>query len=126
MEEAEKARREAEAEKAQRDMEAEEAQRTAEVEEARRKAEEEERVQKEAEKQKKMEALVAQHKQLELLSQCKVAACIAWEEDARRALPVEKQHRVGLWGNGKRNAPEKHVCMNCLRKGVKCEWDEGG
>ena len=29
-------------------------------------------------------------------------------------------------GYGKGKALEKRVCMNCLRKGVKCEWDEGG
>ena len=31
----------------------------------------------------------------------------------------------GIMGYGKGKAPEKHVCTNCLRKGVKCEWDEG-
>ena len=32
----------------------------------------------------------------------------------------------GIAGYGKGKAPEKCVCMNCLRKGVECEWDEGG
>ena len=29
-------------------------------------------------------------------------------------------------GYRKGKAAEKQVCMNCLRKGIKCEWDEGG
>ena len=32
----------------------------------------------------------------------------------------------GFVGYGKGKVPEKHVCMNCLRKGIECEWDEGG
>ena len=32
----------------------------------------------------------------------------------------------GIAGYGKGKVPEKHVCTNCLRKGVECEWDEGG
>ena len=89
-EEAERAHREVEAEKAWRDAEAEEAQKMAEVEEAQRRAEAAELAQKDAEKSKKAEALVARWKQLELLSQCKVAAHIAWEEEARRASEADE------------------------------------
>ena len=31
-----------------------------------------------------------------------------------------------ILGYGKGKALEKRVCMNCLRKGIKCEWDKGG
>ena len=29
-------------------------------------------------------------------------------------------------GYRKGKALEKHVCTNCLRKGIECEWDKGG
>ena len=32
----------------------------------------------------------------------------------------------GILGYRKGKAPEKRVCTNCLRKGIECEWDEGG
>ena len=32
----------------------------------------------------------------------------------------------GIAGYGKGKAPEKHICTNCLRKGIEYEWDEGG
>ena len=32
----------------------------------------------------------------------------------------------GIAGYGKGKVPEKCVCINCLRKGVKCKWDKGG
>ena len=32
----------------------------------------------------------------------------------------------GITGYGKGKVLEKWVCINCLRKGVKCKWDEGG
>ena len=32
----------------------------------------------------------------------------------------------GIAGYGKGKVLEKHVCTNCLRKGVECEWDKGG
>ena len=122
VEEAERAWREA-----QRDAEAEEAQRMVEVEEAWRKAKEEEEAWKEAKKNKKAEASVAWQKQLELLSQYKVAACIAWEEDAWRASEAgEEVMPSRIMGYGKGKAPEKRVCTNCLRKGIECKWDEGG
>ena len=123
----ERLQREAEAEKAQRDVEAKEAQRTVEVEEVQRKAEEEESARKEAKKQKKAKASLAWHKQLELLSQCKVAAWITQEEDAQSMLEAggeASQSRIMGYGKGK--VLEKHICMNCLRKGVKCEWNKGG
>ena len=31
-----------------------------------------------------------------------------------------------IMGYRKGKAPEKCICMNCLRKGIECEWDEGG
>ena len=46
--------------------------------------------QKDAEKSKKAEALAARWKQLELLSQCKVAVHIAWEEEAQRASEADE------------------------------------
>ena len=134
--EAEKAWRDMEAKKARRDVEAEEAWKAAEVEaekqwreveaeETQRRGEAEEIAQKDAEKKKKAEASVTQRKQLELLSQCKVAARIAWEMEAWRALE-SKAVLSGIAGYGKGKMLEKHVCTNCLRRGVECEWDEGG
>ena len=82
---------------------------------------------KDAEKNKKAEVSAAQQKQLELLLQSKVAVRIAQEEEARRALEASEGAAMsGIMGYGKGKAPEKHVCTNCLRKGVECEWDEGG
>ena len=116
-----------EAEKSQRDAEAKEAQKTVEAEEAQRKAKEEEAAWKEDEKNKKAEALAAWCKQLELLLQCKVAAHIAWEEDAWRVLEASGEGlQSAISGYGKGKAPEKRMCTNCLRKGVEYEWDEGG
>ena len=135
MEEAERVWRKAEAKKAQRDTEAEEAQKMVEVEEARKKAKEEERFQREAKtvqvdaekKKKKVEVLAAWCKQLELLSQHKVTACIGWEEDIWRVLEAGSEGLQSMiLGYGKGKVLEKHVCMNCLRKGIECEWDEGG
>ena len=123
--EAEKARREAEAEKAQREAEAEKAQRDVEVEEAQRNTEEEEAARKEAKKNKKAKVSVARWKQLELLSQHKVAVHIAWAEEAQRVSEA-KETPSGIMGYGKGKVLEKRVCTNCLRKGVECEWDEGG
>ena len=98
-----------------------------EAEEAQRKAEEEEAVQKGAEKQKKAEVSVAWCKQLELLLQRKVTACIAQEEDAQRVSEASGEgSQSTILGYGKGKVLEKHVCMNCLRKGIECEWDEGG
>ena len=106
--EAKRVQREVEAEKAQRDTEAKEAQRTAEAEESQRRAKDKERAQKEAKKQKKVEASAAQCKQLELLSQHKVAACIAQEEDAQRALEVSGEGFDSvILGYRKGKAPEK-------------------
>ena len=97
----------------------------AEAEEAWRKAEEEEAARKEAEKQKKAKALVAQHKQLEPLSQQKVTMQIAQEEDAQRASETSGAVlQCGIMGYRKGKVLEKHVCTNCLRKGI--EWDKGG
>ena len=74
-----------------------------------------------------MEVSAAQRKQLELLSQCKVTACIAWEEDTQRVLKTSREaSHSRISGCGKGKAPEKCVCMNCLRKGIECEWDKGG
>ena len=118
---------EAEAEKAWREMEAEEAQRIAEVEEARQKAKADEAAWKEAEKKKKAEASAVWQKQLELLSQRKVAVQITRAEEAQRASEAGEEVTLsGIMGYGKGKVLEKHVCMNCLRKGVECEWDEGG
>ena len=125
--EAEKAQRDTEAEEAQKTAEAEEAQKTAEAEEAQRKAEEEEGAWKEAEKNKKAKASVAYHKQLELLSQCKVTAHIAQEEEAQRASEASGEaSQSGITGYGKGKVPEKCICTNCLRKGIECKWDKGG
>ena len=64
---------------------------------------------------------------MELLSQCKVAAHLAREEDAWRASEASEQAMPsGIAGYRKGKAPEKHVCMNCLRKGIECEWVKGG
>ena len=50
---------------------------------------------------------------------------MAWEEEAQRASEAEVTlSRITGYGKGK--VPEKCVCMNCLRRGVECEWDEGG
>ena len=69
----------------------------------------------------------AQQKQLELLLQCKVVACIAWEEEAQRVLEAgDGAAPSRIVGYGKGKALEKHICMNCLRKGVECKWDKGG
>ena len=117
-----------EAEKAQRDKEeAEEAQRTAEVEEARRKAEADEVAWKEAKKNKKAKVSTARWKQLELLSQHKVTVWITQAEEAQRASEAgEEAMPSGIAGYRKGKVPEKHVCMNCLHKGIECKWDEGG
>ena len=52
---------------------------------------------------------------------------IVWEEDAWRTLEAggEGSQSV-ISGYGKGKVPEKHICTNCLRKGIKCKWDEGG
>ena len=31
-----------------------------------------------------------------------------------------------IWGYRKGKAPEKHMCVHCLHKGIECEWDKGG
>ena len=83
--------------------------------------------QKEAKKNMKAEVSAAWWKQLELLSQRKVAVCIARAEEAQRVLEASEEvtpSRIAGYGKGK--VPEKRVCMNCLQKGVECEWDEGG
>ena len=120
--EAEKAWRDVEAKKARRDVEAEEARKAAEGEAEKqwREVEAEEIAQKDAKKKKKAEASVTQRKQLELLSQCKVAARIAWEMEAWRALD-SKAALSGIAGYGKGKVLEKCVCTNCLRRGVECE-----
>ena len=49
------------------------------------------------------------------------------QEEAQRALEVsEGAMSSRIIGYGKGKAPEKHMCVNCLHKGVECEWDEGG
>ena len=66
-------------------------------------------------------------KQLKLLLQRKVTAHITWEEDAQRVLEAGGEAlQSGIAGYRKGKAPEKCVCTNCLRKGVKCKWDGGG
>ena len=78
--------------------------------------------QKEAEKSKKAEVSAAWQKQLELLSHCKVTACITWEEEARRVLEASEGAVLSrIMGYGKGKVPEKHICTNCLRKGIECE-----
>ena len=69
--------------------------------------------------------MAAWRKQLELLSQRKAAAQIAQEIEAWRVLESEVA-LSGIVGYGKEKVLEKHVCTSCLRKGVECEWDEGG
>ena len=52
---------------------------------------------------------------------------IAREEEAQRALEADEGVTLsGIVGYGKGKVLEKCVCMNCLRKGVECERDEGG
>ena len=86
-----------------------------------------EEARKDAEKAKKAKASAARWKQLELLSQHKVAACIAWEKEAWRALEADEGAMPsGIVGYRKGKAPEKHICTSCLRKGIECKWDEGG
>ena len=80
---------------------------------------------KDAEKNKKPEASVAWWKQLELLLQRKVAVHIAQEEEVWR-VSESKVVLSGIAGYRKGKVPEKCVCTNCLRKGIECEWDEGG
>ena len=73
------------------------------------------------------EVLVARQKQLELLLQHKVAARIAQVEEAWRVSEASEEVTLsGIVGYGKGKVPEKHICMNCLRKGVECKWDKGG
>ena len=67
----------------------------------------------------------AWRKQLELLLQYKAAVQIAWEMEAQRALE-SKVVPSGITGYGKGKVLEKCVCTGCLRKGMECEWDEGG
>ena len=70
---------------------------------------------------------MAWRKQLELLSQHKVTACIAQEEEARRVSEADEGAAPsGIAGYKKGKALEKRICTSCLRKGVECEWDEGG
>ena len=45
--------------------------------------------------------------------------------EAWRALE-SKAALSGIAGYGKGKVLEKCVCTNCLRRGVECEWDEGG
>ena len=57
----------------------------------------------------------------------RVAAHIAWEEDAQRASEADREllhSRIAGYRKGK--VPEKHLCTNCWRKGIECEWDKGG
>ena len=106
----------------------------AKAEEAQSRAKEEEHVWKEAkrvqaedERRKKVEASAMQPKQLEQLLQWKVATSLTQEQEALRA--SEASGRVsggGILGYGKGKALEKQVGTNCLRKGIECEWDDGG
>ena len=65
--------------------------------------------------------------QLELLSQHKVAVRITQEEEAQGALEAGiVVLGSGILGYGKGKAPEKHMCVNCLQKGIECKWDKGG
>ena len=51
---------------------------------------------------------------------------IAQEQEAQRASEASSGvSRSGILGYGKGKAPEKHICTNCLRKGIECKWDEG-
>ena len=71
--------------------------------------------------------MAALQKQLELLLQCKVTTHLAWEEDAWRVSEAgEEAMPSRIAGYRKGMVPEKHICTNCLRKGVECEWDKGG
>ena len=55
------------------------------------------------------------------------AAWIVQEEDAWRALEAgEEVMQSGIVGYRKGKVPEKCICMNCVRKGIECEWDKGG
>ena len=82
---------------------------------------------KEAEKNQKAEASAAQRKQLELLSQHKITTHIAQVEEAWRVSEASEEVTPSrITGYGKGKVAEKHICMNCLRKYVKCEWDKGG
>ena len=86
-----------------------------------------EEAQKDAEKAKKAEASAAQRKQLELLLQRKAAAQITQEEEAWGVSEANEGAALsGIVGYGKGKAPEKRMCTSCLKKGMECEWDEGG
>ena len=99
----------------------------AEVEEAQRRVEAVEEAQKDAKKAKKAEASAAWQKQLELLLQHKATVRIAWEEEAWRVSEAnEGATPSGIAGYRKGKVPEKCMCTSCLRKGIECEWDEGG
>ena len=64
---------------------------------------------------------------MELLSQQKVAAHIAQEEEGWRVSEAgEGVAPSRITGYGKGKALEKHIGTNCLREGIECEWDEGG
>ena len=81
---------------------------------------------KESETEKKAKVSVAWRKQLELLLQRKVAAQIAQEEEIWRMLETGREvMQNGIVGYGKGKVLEKCICMNCLRKRIKCKWDEG-
>ena len=59
--------------------------------------------------------------------QCKVAAWITQASEAQRASEAsEEATPSGIAGYGKGKVLEKHMCTNCLCKGVECEWDKGG
>ena len=45
--------------------------------------------------------------------------------EAQRASELEVAPS-GIMGYGKGKVLEKRVCTNCLRRGIECEWDEGG
>ena len=67
--------------------------------------------QKDAEMRRKAKASVIRWKQLELLSQHKVAAWMAWEEEAWRASEASQgAMSSGIAGYRKGKAPEKCVC----------------
>ena len=71
--------------------------------------------------------MAAQQKQLEQLSQQKAAMRIAWEQEAQKASEASSRASgSGILGYRKGKALEKCICANCLRKGIECEWDEGG
>ena len=75
---------------------------------------------------KKAKVSAVRQKQLELLFQCKVAVWIAWEEAWGASEASGTAILSGIVGYGKGKAPEKHVCTNCLCKGIECKWDKGG